>query len=107
MMRINAAPSQFLCYVVAEQKPHESTLLPREYDAVLEGLERARRLYADAGPEGSQGLRRTRDPTGLVKAAAMRDGQRLKGEAVSALRSEKDRARPALVYIYIYKGVPC
>ena len=53
---------------------------------VLEGLERARRLYVDAGPEGLEGLQRTRDPIGIVKEAAMRDGQRLKGQAVCALR---------------------
>lgn len=61
-------------------------LCSRAYDAVLEGLERAQRLYADAGLEGLEGLQRTRDPVGLVKEAAMRDGQRLKGEAVCALR---------------------
>lgn len=58
----------------------------RAYDAVVEGLNQARRLYTDAGQQGLEGLKRTRDPLGLVKAAAMRDGQRLKGEAVSVLR---------------------
>lgn len=58
----------------------------RAYDAVVEGLDQARRLYTDAGTQGLEGLERTRDPVGLVKAAAMRDGQRLKSEAVSVLR---------------------
>ncbi|CAM9656995.1 unnamed protein product [Pylaiella littoralis] len=64
-------------------------LRKRAYDAVVEGLNQARRLYTDAGQQGLEGLKRTRDPLGLVKAAAMRDGQRLKGEAVSVLR-ERD-----------------
>lgn len=58
----------------------------RAYDAALEGLNRARRLYTDAGPQGAEGIEHTRDPKGLVKAAAMRDGQRLKAEAVRVLR---------------------
>lgn len=58
----------------------------RAYDAIVEGLNHARRLYTDAGPQGLEGLQRTRDPVGLVKAAAMRDGHRLKSEAVKVLR---------------------
>lgn len=58
----------------------------RAYDAVVEGLDQARRLYTDAGLQGLEGLCRTRDPLGLVKAAAMRDGKRLKAEAVRVLR---------------------
>lgn len=58
----------------------------RAYDAVVEGLNHARRLYTDAGPQGLEGLEGTRDPVGCVKAAAMWDGQRLKSEAVEVLR---------------------
>lgn len=61
----------------------------RAYDAIVEGLNHARRLYTDAGPQGREGLERTRDPVGLAKAAAMRDGQRLKSEAVNVLRWEE------------------
>lgn len=58
----------------------------REYDAALEGLHLARRLYTEAGFQGAQGLAKTRDPEVLIKAAAMRDGRRLKAEAVRVLR---------------------
>ncbi|CAM9432817.1 unnamed protein product [Ectocarpus fasciculatus] len=58
----------------------------RAYVAVVEGLDQARRLYTAAGPQGLEGLARTRDPLGLVKQVAMRDGQRLKHEAVRMLR---------------------
>lgn len=61
----------------------------RDYDAIVEGLNHARRLYTDAGPQGLEGLERTHDPVGLVKAVAMRDGQRLKSEAVKVLRCSK------------------
>ncbi|CAN0444452.1 unnamed protein product, partial [Ectocarpus sp. 12 AP-2014] len=39
----------------------------RAYVAVVEGLDQARRLYTAAGPQGLEGLARTRDPLGLVK----------------------------------------
>lgn len=58
----------------------------REYSAALEGMKQARRLYIEAGPEGAEGLDRTRDPEGMVKAVAMRDGQWLKAQAVRVLR---------------------
>lgn len=63
----------------------------RAYVAVVEGLDKARRLYTAAGPQGLEGLARTRDPLGLVKQAAMRDGQRLKHEAVRMLRQGTPR----------------
>lgn len=69
----------------------------RAYDAIVEGLNNARRLYTDAGPQGLEGLERTRDPVDLVKAVAMRDGQRLKSEAVKVLRWGSDM-KPPLKY---------
>lgn len=58
----------------------------RDYDAALEALRRARNLYVEAGPQGLDGLDRTWDPEGVVRAAAMRDGRSLKAQAVQALR---------------------
>lgn len=68
----------------------------RAYDAVLEALNHAKRLYTEAGPQGLEGLERIRDPVGLVKTAAMRDGQRLKGEAVAVLRWGERQAVPPI-----------
>lgn len=61
----------------------------RAYDAALERLNRARRLYSEAGPQGLQGLSRTSDPAGVVKSAAMRDGGQLKVEALQLLRCQE------------------
>lgn len=63
----------------------------RAYVTVVEGLDQARRLYTAAGPQGLEGLARTRNPLGLVKQVAMCDGQRLKHEAVRMLRRGASR----------------
>lgn len=62
--------------------------LHRDYDAALVNLGRARRFYTEAGPQGVVGLSRTQDPEVVVQTAAIRDGRRLKSEALRALRSD-------------------
>lgn len=63
-----------------------TTGMDRDYNTALEDLRLARCFYTEAGPQGVEGLSRTQEPEGLVRAVAMRDGRRLKAEAVQALR---------------------
>ena len=49
-------------------------------------MDQARHFYTAAGPAGIQGLERVGDPEGFVKAIAMKDGRRLKTEAIRLLR---------------------
>lgn len=60
--------------------------LLRKYDEAHKALAEARRLYVKAGPEGEDGLARTGDPIRETQAAALRDGQRLRVDALQLIR---------------------